>query len=77
MGKWRGNYEDTREGKQSLEDNLLDAMDGKYCYPTSDGGTVRINEREKKMDVYFPSDSDRGHSHDWYDGKTKKTGHHD
>lgn len=43
MSKWDGTYENTNESKQSLEDDLLDAMDGKFCYPTSDGGTCQTD----------------------------------
>ena len=68
MSKWDGTYENTNESKQSLEDDLLDAMDGKFCYPTSDGGTVR--QTDSRIDVYGPSNSSKGHSHDWYNGKT-------
>lgn len=77
MGLWNGNYDDTHESKRSLEEDILEAMDGNYCYPTSDGGTVRIDEGKGKIDAYFPSDSERGHSHYWYDRNTNKTGHHD
>lgn len=75
MGKWSGRYEDTKESKQSLEEDLLDAMKGKFCYPTSNGGTVR--QTDTRIDVYAPRDSSKGHSHDWYNGKTKTSGHHD
>lgn len=37
MSKWDGTYETTKESKQSLEDDLLDAMSGKYCYATPTG----------------------------------------
>ena len=75
MSKWDGTYENTNESKQSLEDDLLDAMDGKFCYPTSDGGTVR--QTDSRIDVYGPSNSSKGHSHDWNNGKTNEHGHHD
>ncbi len=75
MSKWDGRYENTNEGKQSLEDDILDAMSGKFCYPTSDGGTVR--QTDSRIDVYGPSDSPKGHSHDWYNAKTNEHGHHD
>lgn len=71
---WDGRYENTKEGKRSLEEDILDAPN-KVRYPTSDGGTVQ--ERDGRIDVYSPSDSPKGHSHDWYDITTNETGHHD
>lgn len=75
MSKWDGTYETTKESKQSLEDDLLDAMSGKYCYATPTGWTVR--QTDNRIDVYGPSDSPKGHSHDWYDRDTNTYGHHD
>lgn len=75
MSKWDGRYENTYEGQQSLEDDILDAGEGRFCYPTSSGGTVR--QTDDRIDVYAPSDSSRGHSHDWYDAQTNTYGHHD
>lgn len=75
MSKWDGRYENTYEGRQSLEDDILDAGTGKFCYPTSTGGTVR--QTDDRIDVYGTSDSSKGHSHDWYDSSTGKSGHHD
>ena len=75
MGYWSGRYEDTYEGSQSLEDDIMDAGQGKFTYPTADGGTIR--QTDSRIDVYYPSDSSRGHSHTWYNGDTNETGHHD
>lgn len=75
--KWDGRYENTYEGKQSLEDDIKDYIEkGVMTYPTSSGGTVR--QSDTRIDVYGPSDSKYGHSHDWYDLTTNnKPGHHD
>lgn len=75
MSKWDGTYETSREGQQSLEDDIMDAGCGKFTSETSDGGTVR--QTDTRIDVYAPSDSDKGHSHDWYNAKTGEYGHHD
>lgn len=75
MSKWDGRYETSREGQQSLEDDILDAGEGKYTYETSNGGTVR--QTATRIDVYGPSGSSKGHSHDWYNGNTNEHGHHD
>ncbi len=75
MSKWDGRYETSREGQQSLEDDILDAGKGKYTYETSNGGTVR--QTSTRIDVYGPSGSNKGHSHDWYNGNTNEHGHHD
>ena len=75
MSKWDGRYETSREGQQSLEDDILDAGEGKYTYETSNGGTVR--QTSTRIDVYGPSGSSKGHSHDWYNGNTNEHGHHD
>ena len=42
---------------------------------TESGGTVR--ETDTRIDVYGPSNSSKGHSHDWYNHETKEYGHHD
>lgn len=75
MGLWDGRYDNTYEGQQSLEDDIMDAGSGRFCYPTSSGGTVR--ESDSRIDVYGPSNSSRGHSHDAYDSNTGSTYHHD
>lgn len=78
MGKnepWDGRYETSREGQQSLEDDILDAGIGKFAYPTSTGGTVK--ETDHSINVYGPSNSEKGHSHSWYNKDTNKPGHHD
>ena len=75
MSKWDGTYESTKESNQSLESDLIDAMGVKFCYPTPDGGTVR--QTDTRIDVYGPSDSSKGHSHDWYNSSTNEVGHHD
>lgn len=75
MGKWDGNYNGTYESSRSLEDDIMEAGLGNFTYPTSDGrGTIR--ETDSTIDVYYPSDSKRGHSHAWYDGDTNTTGYH-
>lgn len=74
MSKWNGSYGDTKESKDGLEGDLDRAMEGKFVYPTSTGGTVR--QTDDSIDVYGKSDSAKGHSHDWYRGNGDK-GHHD
>ena len=39
--KWDGRYENTYEGNRTLEEDILDAGLGNFCYPTPSGGTVR------------------------------------
>lgn len=75
MGKWSGRYDDTYEADRSLEDDIEEAGQGRFCYPTSSGGTVR--ESDDRIDVYGSSDSAKGHSHSWYNAKTGDRGHHD
>lgn len=74
MSKWDGQYENTKESQQSLEEDILNAGEGKFCYPTETGGTVR--ETDTRIDVYGSSDSPKGHSHDWYNYETNEYGHH-
>lgn len=74
MSKWDGKYENTKEASQSLEDDIMDAGTGKFTYPTNTGGTVR--QTDDHIDVYGPSSSSKGHSHNWYDGKTNTSGGH-
>lgn len=64
MGKdfWNGSYETSREGQQSLEQDILDAGVGKFAYPVGDG---TVKETPNSINVYFPdSNSPDGHSHD-------------
>ena len=79
MGRepWDGRYETSDEGQQSLEDDILDAMSGKFSRPTPDGkGTEKITDHS--VNIYYPSDvSDNGHSHDGYNRDTGETYHHD
>ncbi len=75
MSKWDGRYENTKESHRSLEDDILEAGRGRFCYPTDTGGTIR--QTDDRIDVYGPSNSPKGHSHDWYDMNTNKYGHHD
>ena len=75
MSKWSGRYNDTKESERSLEEDILEAGRGNFCYPTSSGGTVRQND--DRIDVYGESNSSKGHSHTWYNGRTNEHGHHD
>lgn len=62
MGYWNGSYETSKEGQQSLEQDILDAGIGKFAYPTSDGGTVKVTDHS--INAYFPDPSHpSGHSH--------------
>lgn len=67
MAWWSGLYSDTKEGSDSLEADILRAMDGHYRSELPGGGTM--DERYYldggyRWDVYCPSDSAEGHSHD-------------
>ena len=77
MGQWwNGSYETSREGQQSLEDDIMDAGLGKFAYPTSDGGCVK--ETDHSINVYGPSDvSANGHSHTGLNYDTGEIYHHD
>ena len=75
MSKWSGRYEDTKESERSLEEDIIEAGLGRFCYPTESGGAVR--KTDTRIDVYAPSDSSKGHSHTWHNGDTNETGDHD
>lgn len=80
MSKWSGRYSDTKESKESLDKDLERAGEGKFVKESSDGGTVREQyniDGSGRIDVYSPSNSSKGHSHDYYDSSTGKSGHHD
>ncbi len=73
---WDGRYENTSESQRSLHEDAEDfEKTGKSRYETDKGGTVQ--EKGGRIDVYGPSNSPKGHSHDWYDSNTGKSGHHD
>ena len=77
---WSGLYKDTNEANFSVEEHLKNAIEGKYSYPSGDGGTIREEYRDDgsyRIDIYEPSDSKKGHSHDRYDTKEGKPYHHD
>lgn len=64
MGKdyWNGSYETSKEGQQTLEDDILDAGKGKFASPCGSG---TIKETPNSINVYFPdSSSPDGHSHE-------------
>lgn len=70
MSYWSGKYEDTKESKEPLEKDIERAMDGKYYGETSSGYTIREqynSDGSGRIDVYGPSDSSKGHSHDRLD----------
>ena len=72
---WNGSYDTSREGQQSLADDIMDAGVGKFSYPTSDGGTVKVTD--SSINAYFPSDSSpNGHSH-YGVNSNGQTYHHD
>lgn len=59
---WNGSYETSKEGQQSLEQDILDAGIGKFAYPTSDGGTIK--QTDHSINAYFPDPNHpSGHSH--------------
>jgi hypothetical protein len=71
---WDGRYENSREGRRSLTDDIMDTS-GKYRHPTSEGGTIEQRDNGQ-IHVYGPSDSPKGHSHDSYDITTNESKHH-
>lgn len=76
MGKWSGEYEDTKESNNSLEEDIRrEAEEGRSTGKTSDGGTIR--QTPDRIDVYGPDDSKKGHSHKWYDRGTNTHGERD
>lgn len=66
MRKWDGKYCNTYESKEPLEKDIERAMEGKFCYETPEGGTVREKYngiKLERIDVYSPSESKKGHKH--------------
>lgn len=73
---WDGKYEGTRDAERPLEDDIQDlAENNRVSYSSSTGG--KITEKDGRIDVYGSSDSEKGHSHDWFDIKDGEPGHHD
>lgn len=69
MGKkyWDGSYETSKEGQQSLEDDILDAGIGKFTYPAGRG---TIKETPNSINAYFSdASSPDGHSHEGVNSK--------
>lgn len=64
---WNGKYSETRESKESLEKDIERAMTGWIRSEVAGGGT--LDERTYldggyRVDLYLPSSSSKGHSHD-------------
>ena len=70
MGFWDGLYENTKESKDDLSEDILRAGEGKFCYPGPSGETIR--QTDTQIDVYGPSDGPKGHSHHRYNSETGK-----
>ncbi len=65
---WDGRYETSREGQQSLEQDIIDAMGGKYTSELPGGGTIR--QTDHSINVYYPdSSSPDGHGHEGVNDK--------
>ena len=65
---WDGRYETSREGQQSLEQDIIDAMGGKYTSELPGGGTIR--QTDHSINVYYPdSNSPDGHGHEGVNDK--------
>ncbi len=75
MSKWDGKYDTSREGKQSLEEDIMDAGCGKFTYPDKYGN--KVQETDHSINIYGPSNSDKGHFHRGYNHDTGKTYGHD
>lgn len=64
MGKdyWNGSYETSKEGQQTLEDDIQDAGKGKFAYAAGNG---TIKETPNSINAFFPDPSSPdGHSHE-------------
>ena len=67
MSWWSGLYSDTKECNDSLEGDILRAMDGYIRSELPGGGTLDEHyylDGGYRWDLYAPSDSPKGHSHD-------------
>ncbi len=74
---WNGHY-DTNKYGTSLEDDIINAGEGRIVEETDGGdGTLVIDGEHNRIDYYHESDSEKGHSHVWYNGNTGETGSHD
>lgn len=60
-GYWNGSYDTSKEGKQSLEDDIMDAGVGKFATACGNG---TLKETPNSINFYGPdSNSPDGHSH--------------
>lgn len=78
MSFWNGSYENTRESSRTLEDDIVEAGNGRFCYPMSGGGTVRetyYSDGSGRIDCYGESDSAKGHWHEGYSTRDGRYGH--
>ena len=75
---WNGHY-DTNKYGTSLEDDILNAGEGRIVESTDSGnGTLIIDGANNRIDYYHESDSEKGHSHTWYNpNDTPSVGSHD
>lgn len=60
---WDGKFDSSLEANRSIEDLILDVMDGNEIgKATDDGGLIKVN-RDGSYDIFGPSNGPKGHYH--------------
>ena len=72
--EWNGSFEDSKEANRSIEDLILDTMDGKEIGKAEDGGLIKSNA-DGSFEMFGPSDGPKGHYHIGKDSDGNTFGH--
>jgi hypothetical protein len=71
---WDGTFESSKEADRSVEELILDRMDGNEIGKGDDGGLIKANA-DGSFDMFGPSDGPKGHYHIGKDANGNYFGH--
>ena len=72
--EWDGSFETSKEANRSIEDLILDTMDGNEIGKGDDGGLIKANA-DGSFDMFGPSNGPKGHYHIGKDKEGNYYGH--
>ena len=71
---WDGTFENSKEANRSIEEILLDMMEGNEIGKSDDGGLIKANA-DGSYEMFGPSDGPKGHYHIGKDSNGNYYGH--
>ena len=72
--EWDGTFDGSHEANRSIEDLILDTMDGNEIGKGSDGGLIKANA-DVSWERFGPSNGPKGHDHIGKDSDGNYYGH--